>query len=830
MSRETVGYGIDLGTTNSAIALCGGDRADPFRNNEGEEYTPSAVQIDETGSLIVGRAAKESIEYDLRNAFVEFKLQMGTDHTYTFRRSKRVMRPQDLSAEVLKSLLADVKQANDEDVEAAVVTVPAVFELPQCKATREAAEAAGLAYSPLLMEPVAAGFAYGFQGEDEKAHWLVYDLGGGTFDAAIIRVSDGAIQVPNHLGDNHLGGKLIDWAIVEELLVPHLAAQYRLPDFHRGNEKWASACAKLKLFVEKAKIRCSRAASARITIDYLCDDDRGTKVQCTYDLRQEEVARLAAPFLDRSVRLCREVLAEKGLGPADIEKLLLVGGPTLAPYVRERLADKREGLGIPLQFSIDPLTVVARGAALFAGGLRIERKPGTRKVEAGQLEIALEYQPAGVEPEPPVGGQVLAPGRDLASYTIEFVNAEVVPPWRSGKVGLSPEGKFVVTLWAEKGRVNRFAIELADGTGRKVSTVPDAIPYEVRQLEAAMAGQPLVQSVGITLQGNSVRRYVEKGRTLPVRHRGVHHTTQLAKRGDSNPVIRIPVVEGDYTRADRNVSIGELLILGTQIKRDVPPNSEVEVVIEIDASRQVTTRAYIPYIDEEFERVIDLVKRHADPAELEKCLASEIERLAKLRERVENTGDMRARQILQQIDADRMVHEVEAALRASQGDPDALDKCPKRLVAFQLQLDALEEALSWPALVAEMEQQIDFTRDIMQAFGSAADRQVASALESEQRAAERGRDSDLLRRKVEEARSHRFSVWKRHDDYWVAYFRALERDLADMTDQGAARQLVAQGQRAINDGSRAALEAACQQLSALLPRDVTPQGVGGLLR
>ena len=168
---------------------------------------------------------------------------MGQDWRKPFKRSGNSMLPEEMSAEVLKSLKADVHTNKGEDLHAAVITVPAAFELPQCEATRRAAALAGLTVSPLLQEPVAAALAYGFQSASNKVFWLVYDFGGGTFDAAVIQVRDGVIQDVNHAGDNYLGGKNIDWDIVEKLLVPQLTADRRLSDFNRTNPQWRAAFA-----------------------------------------------------------------------------------------------------------------------------------------------------------------------------------------------------------------------------------------------------------------------------------------------------------------------------------------------------------------------------------------------------------------------------------------------------------------------------------------------------------------------------------------------------------------------------------------------------------
>src|SRR5262245_5882221 len=238
MSRNTIDFGIDLGTTNSSIAVLRGTESEVIKNNENSELTPSAFGYGKNGNHLVGKHAKNLWIEEHGNAALEFKLQMGAPTAYHFGRSGKSMSPEELSAEVLKELRAAVRQQLHEDLQAAVITIPAAFELPQCKATERAAQLAGISNSPLLQEPIAAALAYGFQNGDRKAFWLVYDLGGGTFDAAIMQVTDGLIQVVNHGGDNNLGGKLIDWKIVDDLFVPACSPEYKISNFKRSIRAW----------------------------------------------------------------------------------------------------------------------------------------------------------------------------------------------------------------------------------------------------------------------------------------------------------------------------------------------------------------------------------------------------------------------------------------------------------------------------------------------------------------------------------------------------------------------------------------------------------------
>ncbi len=260
MTRNFIDYGIDLGTTNSCIAVFENGEAKVIQKDNKDDYIPSAVRYDRQGSIIVGQSAKDKLDNDPENTFSEFKLQMGTDWKRNIPNGSRQVTPEDLSAEVLKELkgIVQASRGRDEDISAAVITTPEAFGAAQNEATRQAAQKAGILHTHLVGEPVAAGLAYGFERTGQKSFWLVYDFGGGTFDAAVIKSSsDGIVQVVNHGGDNHLGGKLIDWAIVEELLIPEIKRVFGWTDFARGNPNWIGAIAKLKQIAEKAKIRLS---------------------------------------------------------------------------------------------------------------------------------------------------------------------------------------------------------------------------------------------------------------------------------------------------------------------------------------------------------------------------------------------------------------------------------------------------------------------------------------------------------------------------------------------------------------------------------------------
>lgn len=824
MERTTIDFGIDLGTTNSSIAVLNGIATEVFRNNEGQEVTPSAVWIDSKGRLYVGRRAKERLVSDTENARSEFKLQMGTPHIMSFEASGRQMSPVELSAEILKSLRGDVQQYTGEEFTAAVIGVPAAFVLPQCDATNEAAQLAGLSVSPLIQEPVAAAMAYGFQSDSDRIFWMVYDFGGGTFDAAIIQMREGLIQLVNHGGDNQLGGKLIDWEIVEQLLVPAVKQKYALSDFTRGNPKWKSAFAKLKQNAEEAKIRISRDTVTEITIDFLCQDDHAELVRFEYELKRSDIEPLIEPFVERSVNICKRVLEEKRLSAGDLEKIILVGGPTLTPIVREILSDR---LRISLDFHMDPLTVVARGAAIFAGTQRIPEGIRHRPpVVAGQYRLELEYEPIGSDLEPLIGGRLIAPEEEsLAGFTIECVESK--SQWRSGRIDISANGAFMTTVRAERGRTNEFLIELRDSAGNIRETVPDRFNYTTG---ISLSAQTLIYSIGVATATNEMDVFLCKGTPLPARCRKPHRTTVALKRGDPKTVLKIPLVEGENKRADRNPDIGYLVLPGDMIHRDLPLGSEVEITIDINESRILRARAYVPVLDEEIPDVSGLVKVIADPKQMGREFERERARLEEIREKAQKTLDPKSEEPLRRIQDEQMVHDVETSLAAAPLDSDAADKCQNRLLDLKSAIDEVEDALEWPTLVSEAQEAIEYGRKIVDAYAKDNDKRDFDSLESAISNAIAIRDIDLLHQKMDELQSLTGGILTEQPWFWVGYLDYLEQEKkSHMSDKALAERLIAQGRRAIDANDLNGLQVVVRQLIDLLPAEEQQEarGYGG---
>lgn len=282
MTNKNIQIGIDLGTTNSEIAINHNGNIEIVKNVFGDEYTPSVFGIDKAKNKVVGKRAyerlyKDSSEEEFKNHKAEVKRLMGTSETTYFERADLEMTPEEISAEILKSMKEDIlRKYTDFDTVAAVITVPAAFFTIQSEATKRAGNLAGFNHVVLLQEPIAAAAAYGF-GNAKNENWLIYDFGGGTFDVALISSKDGVLSVLGHNGDNFLGGKNIDWEIVDKVITPRIIEKFSLTDFSRSNKKYRTIFAHLKYAAERAKIELSQFDKTSIEIN-IGKDDKGDEI------------------------------------------------------------------------------------------------------------------------------------------------------------------------------------------------------------------------------------------------------------------------------------------------------------------------------------------------------------------------------------------------------------------------------------------------------------------------------------------------------------------------------------------------------------------------
>ncbi len=348
--------GIDLGTTNSCVAVMEGGKPTVIANQEGARTTPSIVAFTKTGERLVGEPAKRQAVTNAEKTIISIKRDMGTDHGRTIGDKK--YSPQQISAMILQKLKADAESYLGEKVTDAVITVPAYFNDAQRQATKDAGKIAGLEVKRIINEPTAAALAYGLDNESEQKI-MVYDLGGGTFDVSIIEIGDGVIEVLSTNGDTRLGGDDFDQKVTDWMIAEFKKAE----GVDLSNDKMALQ--RLKEAAEKAKKELSSATTTNINLPFITATPEGPK-HFDMNLTRAKFDELTRDLVERTAIPVQNALKDAGLNNGDIAKVLLVGGSTRIPAVQEKV---KQLTGKEPNKSLNPDECVAIGASIQGGKL-----------------------------------------------------------------------------------------------------------------------------------------------------------------------------------------------------------------------------------------------------------------------------------------------------------------------------------------------------------------------------------------------------------------------------------------------------------------------------
>ena len=504
--RTTIDYGIDLGTTNSAIARQRGAAPELVRGPTGQAILPSAVHVAADAKLTVGAAALAAWESDAANTAIEFKRLMGTGETKHFPNSDRSLSPEELSAEVLRELLRWAASADGAAPVAAVITIPAMFQLPQCEATRKAARLAGIQHAPLLQEPIAAAIAHSGSGELGEGYWMVYDLGGGTFDVSLVRSKAGRLQVLDHDGDNHLGGRDFD-RLLARRAADKVREDGRLGEFKRTDTAYVDAFPRLKAEAERVRIQLSQDSAA--------------------SFRVEAGGRRRRRLLARARRA-------RGAHPADrpAHDGAVPEAARAQPRGRQGAERARHGRR-PFAHAVVPRLIRASSASRPAtcrsdddrgqrrGAVRVDAAapgraaPGRARRRAGSsARVRVDDHGSGAADGGPLDPRGAAGGpRRCACAARRRLRVAGHAARRAGRLRRRPG--------AAPGTCNVFALEARAGARRW----PSSRSRSTCSTASASRKPPLSQSVGVMLADNNVAWYLRKGAVLPARHAMTHATT-----------------------------------------------------------------------------------------------------------------------------------------------------------------------------------------------------------------------------------------------------------------------------------------------------------------
>jgi len=804
MARNTIDFGIDLGTTNSEIAVVDKGHVHVIKNGFRDEITPSAVRIDRKGSIIVGKLAFNQRVDDRENTHTQFKRLMGSQQVLSFPSSGRRTRPEELSAEVLKSLRQDVLREIGEEITASVITIPALFEIPQCDATRRAAELAGITCSPLLQEPIAAALAYGFQAESLDGFLLVYDLGGGTFDASLIRTVEARLRVIDHAGDNFLGGKDFDEKLLD-YLIQKLEREFGLRQLDPTSDR--KAFAKLLAEAENGKIQLSNSPSAYISIT---DLGKGLEdFEASFELTRSEYENLIEPFVRKTIEICEQLLDANHLSKTAVSRIILVGGPTLTPFVRSAVEN---GMGIKPEFKVDPMTIVARGAALFAASQRVPQIQSVRPVK-GTLRLKLVYSPVSQDTETDVGGKLEEAG-DLSDARVEISRGD--GGWNSGRLLLTGNA-FMATVVLNDRSVNEFQIKVFDKTGSALKVDPENFTITHGPM---VEDAPLSRAISLGLSDNTTHVLIRKGTTVPCQgrtKRGEIVTAHEVSKGETKDVLNIPLLQGENERSDRNREIGTLRISGKDISRTLPAGTDIEMVVEVDRDFKVKVNAFVPLLNQSFPIIFgDTIAPLPRVEDMQADLEAEKQRLALLGEDRNSTNTSPGQDKVGEVGT--TVRDLEGQLeKAKVKDPDAAERVRRGIEELKARIDLIEQSQKWPSLLHRLEEVKQLTTEAVQGTNERKDSERFEKLLAEARSAVELKDPLKLGKIISSLESLTWEIWARQDDFWVASFQNVSKYASKFIDRQRGNSLIEEGTLAIERADFASLRSIVRELWALVP-------------
>lgn len=802
MNSSTIDVGIDLGTSNSSVAVSNDGQVEVVRNNEDGHITPSVIRFLPNGSVQIGRAAYDyHRSNDDGSSFSRFKRDMGKLKSYLVSTTGASVRPEDLATELLKSLRADAETWVGHPISAAVITVPAMFELVQCDATQRAAARAGITQSPLLQEPIAAGLAYGFDRDLSDTYFIVYDLGGGTFDASLMQVSDGNLRVIDTAGDNHLGGR--DWdRKLAGLLSQRLVSEgYRLwpADDISGREFRL----RLELLAEAEKILLSRRDHVDVVLDGQLHDLTGRPIETTIPVAREELEQLIAPDIERSIDLLNSLLSRQQLPASAIAHIVLVGGPTRTPLLRRMVSSLT---GISTETKIDPMTVVAEGAARFAAGVPREDRAPIVSMPTTVTQINLTYPSTTDDLVAHVGGRIDQSTDNALSIEIQRADGG----WSSGRIPVQ-DGVFFTTVALLPRRPNKFQIRCVDEAGRAVPVSPDMFSIVQGLMVSA---PPLARSVLIAAFDDSDKEirseFISRGTSLPAVARKNYRTVRTVNPGQHDDALNIHVLEGEFERPNLNRHVGYLSITGDRLERTLPAGTPVEITMRIDPSRRVTVSAYIPLLDTTFEKILEAaVLLEDDPQIVAHELDYELQRVRTLGASPQEVAHVNS--IASEIQED-----ISAALA---GDSDRASRADRRRKELANQIDQLEKRLEIPQLINELNEAIVSTQDTVNDHGDPQHRQRLTLLRTEAEAAINSGRADDLRRVRDEVHRLEWQILWELPAFWVNHFLYLSETLGTSTNAPQLSMILREGRSALDRQDIDSLRDVCRQLWEFLPND-----------
>ena len=590
-------YGIDLGITQSTICRVSNGVPVILKTDTLKDTMPSCVSVTRRGTINVGdsaindrkneiRSTTKSWHIDSSNVFVEFKRTMGSDKVYHSSNLNRNFTSEELSAEVLKALKALV---TDDNIDSVVVTVPVKYNYTQKSATMDAAKLAGFSHCELIPEPIAASMAYGLSSLPDDSVIMVFSFADCAFEVSLVRFKDSTIQVFDAAGHNYLGGYDLVEAIVDNIFIPYLKANYSVEGILADNRKSEMLRSLLMSYAEEAKEQLSFKDSEDIISGSadLGEDEDGDEIELDLTLTQSQVFEVMRPYFQKAVNYSKNLLDRNNISGCQISKLILVGDPTRIPLIRQML---REQITPNIEDSINPKTVLATGAALYASTIYSENKEEDINKDTIRLDIG--YESTTIEATEWVSIKLL--NESIDSVMVELVRSDKA--WSSGKTEVNAMGN-VIEAQLLKGKPNSFSVLAYNTKGNILPCLPNEITI-IQGVKVENIFLPYTYTFALWSDENpaimTLRPFkgLEKKNPLPAVGVICIKTSTQLRPTNSSDTISIPVYQADSDYFFSNPAflyehVFDIVISGHDINQYIPEGSEMIITLKVDKSEMI---------------------------------------------------------------------------------------------------------------------------------------------------------------------------------------------------------------------------------------------------
>ncbi len=837
MARIKIDYGIDLGTTNSAI--CRMEKGAPVikKVEVTDEIMPSCVFFNRRGGTVVGASAYRSMKSDKKsatkpwkveesNTFVEFKRTMGTDKVYHSNNMeknglKADYTSEELSAEVLKKLKSFI---TDETFRSVVITVPAKFTVNQKTATKQAAKMAGFDHCELLQEPIAASMAYGLSSQEKDGYWMVFDFGGGTFDAALLKVEDGIMQVFDTEGDNYLGGKNLDYAIVDEIIIPYLKENYAVENILADEKSKEVLRDAMKTYAEDLKNKLSFQEQEDIlsNLGELGEDEVGVEIEIEMTVTQQQAFDVMRPYFQKAVDICKALLERNSMRGTQLNKIILVGGPTHSPLIRQML---REQIADVVDTSIDPMTAVASGAALYASTIDADVKD--TDVEIGTIRFNVGYESTSVESSEWVSIQLdkVSTGENCPDKVwVELVSCDKT--WSSGKTEIDTKGN-VIEANLKEGKANTFTVLAYNEQGTRL----ECFPNEITIIQGSKVGAaPLPYFIGIEIWNENKKKLVfepieglEKNKPLPAT--GILNgskTTSQIRPGNPNDKLVIPIYQADECESGTSSKLYEyvvdVVIDGSDVDLLIPKGTSVDLTIKADSSEMMTLEAYFPSSDLTVSKVLKTDKKQS-LAEAGKAIQDNFAEADRTIQKLEEAG-------IEMSDLRTKLDEV----KTENANNTEIKMVLQHQKEVMREIEKRDSSSEFERIENELKGVFKMTEGDQKKYGNFQTGQRLEQLRVKVDEAIAKKDAKIAKEVLKQVRALDYKLAL--VEYFIVWILDWDKrfDTLNWKDKTRARQLMNQAIAIINDAPTAEkLDSYINQLVGLLPSSDIPKDASGRL-